>query len=56
MALSPESMALAQAAVDESPPLTAAQLSRISTITGLVPVDLDVRADGNLGGGPALCA
>lgn len=51
--LSPESMAIADRIVAESPPLTPAQLSRISAITGLVPVDIDAGADRDLAGSPA---
>ena len=31
--------------LDDAPPLTQSQLSRISAITGLVPVDVDVMAE-----------
>lgn len=51
--LPPESLAMIRKLVDESPPLTPGQLSRMSTLIGHVPLNVDVCADG---GDPVLAA
>ncbi len=41
---SPESLAIIQRIVDESPPFTKRQLNRVTAITGLVPLPEDYDA------------
>ncbi len=49
MTWTPEERALLDRLINDSPPLTSAQVSKISAITGLIPMNVDVGPHGELG-------